>query len=94
MKREDSLKMMFLTTLEERLPNIGTFSQDALDNVYNVFVRKLCNTRVQEVVSATKQQMVSKKGLASTVDVNLRPVLLAQHTKLETKLGAKKPKKL
>lgn len=86
--------MTFLATLGERLPNIGTFSQDALDNVYDVLVRKLCNTRVQEVVSTTKQQMASKKGLASTVDVNLRPILLAQHTKLETKLSTKKPKGL
>ena len=82
--------MTFLAILERRLPNISTFSQNALDNVYDVLVRKLCNTRVQEVVSATKQQMASKKGLASTVDVNLRPVLLAQHTKLETKLSTKK----
>ena len=81
--------MIFLAILKKRLPNISTFSQDALDNVY-VLVRKLCNTRVQEVVSATKQQMESKKGLASTVDVNLRPVLLAQHTKLETKVEYKK----
>ena len=86
--------MTFLITLEERLPNISTFSQSALDNVYEVFVRKLCNTRVQEVVSAIKQQMASKKGLASTVDVNLRPVLLAQHAKLETKLSTKTVKKL
>ena len=47
--------MIFLATLEMQLPNIGTFSLDALDNVYDVLVRKLCNTRVQEVVSATKQ---------------------------------------
>ena len=75
------------------MPNIGTFSQDALDNVYSVLIRKLCNTRVQEVVSATRQQLTCKKGLASTVDVNLRPVLLAQHAKLGTKLGAKESQK-
>lgn len=36
---------------------------------------------------AAKQQMSSQKGLASTVDVNLRPVPLAHHAKLESKLG-------
>ena len=86
MKEQSNLKTTFQNILGERLPNIGTFSQDALDNVYNVLVRKLCNTRVQEVVSATRQQLACKKGLASTVDMNLRPVLLAQHAKLETRL--------
>ena len=60
-----------------------------MNNVYNTFVRKVCNTRIQEVISASKQQMASKKGLASTVDTNLRPILLAHHTKVETKLGQK-----
>lgn len=70
------------------LPTMDTFSEDAMDNVYDTFVRKVCNTAViQEIVSAAKQQMASKKGLASTVDVNLRPVLLAHHVKMETKLG-------
>ena len=45
---------------------------------------------IQEFLSATKQQLATKKGLASTVDINLRPTLLAHHAKLETKLGSKK----
>ena len=73
--------------LAELLPNIDTFCEEALNNVYDVFVRKVCNTIIQEVISAAKQQMASQKGLASTVDVNLRPVLLAHHAKLESKLG-------
>ena len=70
-KEQSSLKSTFQKILTEQLPNVGTFSQDALDNVYNVLVRKLCYTRVQEVVSAARQQLACKKGLASTVDVNL-----------------------
>jgi len=46
------------------------FNKEALDNVYDVLVCKLCNTWIQEVVSA-KQKMAAKKGLASTVDTNL-----------------------
>ena len=41
-------------------------------------------------MSATKQQLATKKGLASTVDINLRTMLLAHHAKLETKLGSNK----
>ena len=89
-KKQSELEISFKEILAKRLPNFETFSQDALDNVYHIFVCKVCNTRIQEVISAAKQQMASKKGLASTVDTNLRPILLAHHTKLETKLGHKK----
>jgi len=85
MKEQGWLKESFMSVLTERLPNIHTFGKEAVNNVYNILVRKLCNTRIQEVVSTVKQQMASKKGLASTTDVNLRPLLLANHTKLETK---------
>ena len=53
-------------------------------NIYNELSRKLCNTRIQEFLSATKQDSAAKKGLASTVDANLRTTLLANHTKLST----------
>ena len=53
-------------------------------NIYNELSRKLCNTRIQEFLSATKQDLAAKKGLASTVDTNLRVTLLANHTKLST----------
>ena len=69
------------------LPNVDTFSEEAIDNVRDTFICKVCNTVIQEIISAAKQQMASKKGLASTVDVNLRPMLLAHHAKMETKLG-------
>jgi len=83
------LKTSFLSILSKRLPNIDTFSADRFDNIFTVFTRKLCNIRIQEFISSTKQHMASKKGLASTVDSNLRPILLAQHTKLEAKFNEK-----
>jgi len=89
MRRNADLPINFRQILANQLPNMDTFSKDAVDNVYDTFVRKVCNTIIQEVISAAKQQMVSKKGLVSTVDVNLRPVLLAHHAKLESKLGKK-----
>jgi len=61
-------------------------SEMALNNVYEELTRKLCNTRIQEFLSATKQEFATKKGLASTVDVNLRTSLLSSHTKLSSKL--------
>ena len=81
-------KEQFLVILASLLPNIETFSEDSLNNVFDVLTRKICNTRIQEFVSATKQEFSAKKGLASTVDVNLRTTLLAHHTKLETKISS------
>ena len=52
--------------------------------VYDELSRRLCNTRIQEFLSATKQDLAAKKGLASTVDINLRKTLLTQHMKLST----------
>ena len=86
--QEPRFRDMFRAALESKLPNIATYSEAAIENVYSTFVRKVCNTRIQEFLSATKQLLATKKGLASTVDVNLRTTLLAHHTKLETKLGS------
>lgn len=80
------IRDMFKITLAQRLPNFSTFPERAVNGVFNVLIRKLCNIRVQEFVSAKKQQLAAKKGLASTTDVNLRTTLLVHHTKLETKL--------
>jgi len=49
--------------------NLTTYSKDAVENVFNTFVRKVCNTWMQEFLSAIKQQFATKKGLALTVDV-------------------------
>lgn len=80
---------MFVSTLKQRLPDC-IFDGEcnlAMNNVFEEFTRKLCNTRIQEFLSATKQEFAAKKGMASTVDVNLRTSLLTSHTKLSTKVG-------
>ena len=59
-------------------------SEEAMDRIYYEFSRKLCNARIQEYVSSTKQEFAAKKGLASTVDTNLRAKLLTQHTSLSS----------
>jgi len=41
-----------------------------MENVLEELTRKLCNTRIQKFLSATKQEFAAKKGMASTVDVN------------------------
>jgi len=86
LESRSDIQRRFRTALAQRLPNIATISETAVKKVYDVLVRKLCNTRIQEFISSTKQQFAAKKGLASTVDVNLRTTLLIHHTKLETKL--------
>ena len=55
-----------------------------MTTVCDELTRKLYNTRIQEFVSATKQDLAAKKGLASTTDVNLRTTFLTNHTKLLT----------
>lgn len=80
----------FFDTFREALPtNMATiYSDEAINNVFNAFTRRLCNTRIQEFLLATKQHLTTKKGLASTIDVNLKATLLAHHAKLETQLGS------
>ena len=58
-----------------------------IDDVFEELTRKLCNARIQEFLSAMKQEFVAKRGMASTVDVNLRTSLLSDHTKLSSKVG-------
>ena len=79
-------KTEFLNALSKRLPvtHFDCESETALNNVFEEFTRKLCNTRIQEFLSATKQEFATKKGLASTVDLNLRTTLLSNHTKLSS----------
>ena len=85
----DGIEEAFKTALSQKLPNLDVFSEEILKSLCEEFTRKLSNTRIQEFISSTKQQLATKKGLASTVDVNLRSTLLTHHTKLSTKLGIK-----
>ena len=88
MMMQHHLVDLFKARLSQKLPNVTTFDEEILKGVYEEFTSKLCNTRIQEFVSATKQQLATKKGAASTVEVNLRTSLLTNHTKLTTKLGS------
>ena len=75
--------------LKQRLPvtYVDIETEMAIDNIYEEWTRKLCNARIQEFILATKQEFASKKGLASTTDVNLRTTLLSTHIKLSTKVN-------
>ncbi|XP_065904795.1 uncharacterized protein [Dysidea avara] len=86
--KEPSYKDTFVAVLKQRLPDciLDSETQTAMDNVFDELTRKLCNTRIQEFLSATKQEFATKKGMASTVDVNLRTTLLSDHTKLSSKV--------
>lgn len=81
------IQEFFKSALLLKFPNLDVFGEGVLESVCKEFTQKLCHTRIQEFVSATKQQLATKKGLASTIDVNLRSTLLTNHTKLSTKLG-------
>ena len=67
--------------LKQRLPvtYVDIETKTAIDNIYKEWTRKLCNAKIQEFILATKQGFASKKGLASTTDVNLRTSLLSTH---------------
>ena len=58
-------------------------STEGLDGVFQEMTRKLCNTRIQEFISWTKQETAASKGLATS---NMRASLLTQHTQLRSKL--------
>ena len=76
----------FTSVLKTLLPSVvlDADSEQAITTIYEELSRKLCNSRIQEFVSATKQDFAAKKGLASTIDTNLRTTLLTHHTKLTT----------
>ena len=69
--------------LKDKMSSYSTLNGSAIDNVYDEFVRKLCNTRIQEFLSVQKQKFASDKGHASTKAQNLRDTLLTQHSNLQ-----------
>ena len=85
MKKQLAHKAEFLDALSKWLP-VATFDKETETAVFEELTRKLCKIRIQEFLSATKQELAAKKGLASTVDVNLHTRLLSNHTKLLSKL--------
>ena len=82
MKKQPAHKAEFLDALLKRLP-VATFDKEtktAINNVFEELTRKLCNIRIQGFLSATKQELAAKKGLASTVDLKLCTRFLSNHT--------------
>ena len=79
---------MFRAALALKLPNIDTYTEAAIMNVFSFFVWKLCNTHMQECLSATKQELAAKKGLTSIIDFKLQTTLIAYHTKLKSQLAS------
>ena len=87
MKLDTNLKGEFLSLVRCRLPGtMDLLNTEALDGVFQEMTRKLCNTRIQEFISWTKQKKAASKGLATAVEQNLRASLLTQHTQLRSKL--------
>ena len=82
MKVQCQIKDMLKNQLSQKLPNFATFDEVVFKDMCEEFTTKLCNAIIQEFVSATKQQLATKEGTASTVDVNLCTSLLMNHTKL------------
>ena len=65
---------------------MALLSMEALDKVYHELTQKVCNTRIQEFISSTKQKMAANKKLATSIEQNLRASLLTQRSNLSTKL--------
>jgi len=67
-----------MSVLNARVPNerrIKMFCFFFFGKCVFKLVRKLCNTSIQEFLSVYKQETATKKGLASTVDLNLTIML-------------------
>ena len=50
-------------------------STEALNDVFQEITRKLCNTRIQEFISYTKQKKAASKELATSIEQNLHASL-------------------
>lgn len=74
----------FLELLNDLMPNFSSLSNSAIHNVYEEFVRKLCNTRMQEFLSVQKQKFDLDKGHTITIAQNLCDTLLAQNSNLQS----------
>ena len=60
-------------------------STESVNNVFVELTRKVCNICIQEFISSTKQNIAANKGLATSIEQNLRASLLTHHTQLSTK---------
>ena len=53
-KKRDDLPVIFKHTLAEQLPNIDTFDDETLEDVCDIFVRKVTNTIIQATDGITE----------------------------------------
>ena len=81
---DTEIKEAFHTVLQKRIEG---FDQDLTDvtGIMKEFIRKLCNTRLQEFIDSFKTVLAAKKGSAAISGQNLRDTLLSQHVHLKTK---------
>ena len=78
------IKEAFHTVLQKRMEG---FDQDLNDitGIMREFIRKLCNTQLQEFIDSFKTVLAAQKGSAAISGQNLRDTLLSQHVHLKTK---------
>lgn len=79
------LKEKFSIVLKSCFESPECFKSSALDNVFNDFVSKLTNTRIQEFLDSFKASTAMKKGTASVSGQNLRDTLLTHHVNSKSK---------
>ena len=60
-----NLKEQFTDLLHSLLPEVTLDAdiEDAINSIYDELTRKLCNIRIQEFLSATKQELTVKIGV-------------------------------
>ena len=81
------LKDTFGNLLKRRLLSKYESIGDAENVVYRDMVRKLCNIRIEEFLSSTRQKMAAEKGNASLAGQNLRDGLLKDRTNLQSRIS-------
>jgi len=78
-------KANFSAVLSKRLESTASYKSTAIDEIFDEFVSKVTNTRMQEFLDSFKATATMKKGTASLSGQNLRDTLLTQHVNLKTK---------
>ena len=82
---KSQLKEQFKEILLKRLNAEDDNKLLVMTDLFNEFVRKLTNTRIQEFLDSHKVTNAMKQGTASISGQNLRDFLLTQHVNLKSK---------
>jgi len=83
LENSDEILIMFTGILIAKVPEIITMPFAKLNRIFAELVRKLSYTRVQEFLDVYNQSLLSKKGAATSREVNLRDTLLGHHVNLK-----------